>query len=419
MHKKLTLNMKTIIFVVAIITIVSTTLSGCSPAAPPAPAAQPTQAPSVQATDAPAPVAQSAVPTAQFFNEATWMNQVEQMKAMPVNPEAKDYEQMIPPVEMVDTTEFKKDGPWEFCFSNASIANTWRVTGFAAMQEEVKLHPEIGTFSVVDAQERAEKQISDIETLLTRDCDIIIISPVATEALTPAVERAAATGIPVVVFDRGVNTEAMTTFVTPVGGYAYGAAGAQWLVDSMGGRGNMLVLRVLPGVDVLENRWAAARAIIEQYPDINVLGVEFTEHDPAKAKAITLDYIQRYGQIDGIYADFGGVGVAIYEAFQEVGVPLPPMTAEDYNGWLKVWAANKDTIQSLAPTNPTYQWRTAILAAVKILKGEEVPAVWTVPQHVITNENLDQYVHPELSDDLFVDNGSMDSPDFVKQFGGQ
>ena len=377
-------------------------------------------APAATAPEADKPAAEpNAVPTAQFFNEAVWKTQVEQMDLAAVNPDAKDYEQMIPPVDMVDTSEFKKDGPWHFCFSNASVANTWRVTGYAAMEEEVKLHPEIGTFDVVDAQEKAEKQISDIEDLLTKDCDILIVSPTATEALTPAVEKAAATGIPVVVFDRGVNTDAMTTFVTPVGGYAYGAAGAQWLVDQMDGKGDVLVLRVLPGVDVLENRWAAARAIFAEYPDMNILGVEFTEHDPAKAKAITLDYIQRYEKIDGIYADFGGVGVAIYEAFQEAGMDFPPMTAEDYNGWLKVWSANKDTVQSIAPTNPTYQWRTAIVAAVKIMKGEEVPAVWTVPQHIITNDNLAEYVRPDLSDDLFVDNSSMDDPDFLKLFGGE
>lgn len=413
------MSKKAVLTFLSLMAMLSMVLAGCAAPATQAPAPAATEAPAAAATEAPAAEPVSAVPTAQFFNEQVWQTQVEQMKAAPVNPDVEPYKQMIPPVDMVDTTQFKKDGPWHFCFSNASVANTWRVTGFAAMQEEVKLHPEIGQFDVVDAQEKAEKQISDIEDLLTKDCDIIIISPTATEALTPAVEKAAATGIPVVVFDRGVNTKAMTTFVTPVGGYAYGAAGAQWLVDEMGGKGNMLVLRVLPGVDVLENRWGAARPIIEQHPDIKVLGVEFTEHDPAKAKAITLDYIQRYGQIDGIYADFGGVGVAIYEAFQEAGAPFPPMTAEDYNGWLKVWAANKDTVRSIAPTNPTYQWRTAVLAAVMILKGEPVPAVWTVPQHVITNENLDEYVQPDLSDDLFVDNGSMDDPEFVKQFGGK
>lgn len=365
-------------------------------------AVPPTQPAGGAAPTEPPKVEQQAVPTAQFVDRKVWETQLAQWNAKPINPEAELWEQMIPPVDMVDTSKFKKDPPYHFCFSNASVANTWRVTGWAAMQYEVSLHPEIAKFSVTDAQEKPEKQISDIEDLLTKDCDILIISPATTEALTPAVEKAADTGIPVVVFDRGVKTDKMVTFVTPIGGYAYGKAGADWLVKEMGGKGNMLVLRVLPGVDVLEARWAAAREIFLQYPEIKILGVEFTEHDPAKAKSLVLDYLQRYGRIDGIYADFGGVGVAVYEAFQEFGAPMPPMTAEDYNGWLKVWYKNKDTVRSIAPTNPTYQWRTAIIAALKILKGEPVPKVWSLPMPPITEENLAEYVRPDLVDDLFV-----------------
>lgn len=346
-----------------------------------------------------------AVPTAQFVDRSVWDTQLEQWDAEALNPEKPLWEQMMAPADMVDTSQYKQDPPWHLCFSNASIANTWRVTGYAAMKYELSLHPEIATFSETDAQENPEKQISDIEDLLTKDCDILIVSPATTEALTPAVEKASATGIPVVVFDRGVSTQDYVTFVTPIGGYAYGKAGADWLVEQMGGKGNMLVLRVLPGVDVLENRWAAAREVFQEYPDINILGVEFTEHDPAKAKSLVLDYLQRYGRIDGIYADFGGVGVAIWEAFNEFGAEMPPMTAEDYNGWLKVWNSNRDTIKSIAPTNPTYQWRTAIIAAVKILNGESVPKVWSLPMPAITIDNLAQYVRADLDDDLFVMNG--------------
>jgi len=350
-------------------------------------------------------LAPEAVPTAQFVDRSVWETQLKQWDSDPINPEAPLWEQMMEPADMVDTSEFKKDPPYHFCFSNASIANTWRVTGYAAMKYELSLHPEIGTFSETDAQENPEKQISDIEDLLTKDCDILIVSPATTEALTPAVEKASATGIPVVVFDRGVSTEDYVTFVTPIGGYAYGKAGADWLADQMGGKGNMLVLRVLPGVDVLENRWAAAREVFLEYPDINILGVEFTEHDPAKAKSLVLDYLQRYNQIDGVYADFGGVGVAVREAFMEFGAEMPPMTAEDYNGWLKVWDDNRDTVGSIAPTNPTYQWRTAVIASLMILEGQPVPKVWSLPMPAITLDNLSEYVRHDLDDDLFVMNG--------------
>ena len=61
-----------------------------------------------------------------------------------------------------------------------------------------------------------------------------------------------------IVFDRGVNTDCMVTFIHPIGGYAYGADGAEFLVENLEPGDKVLALRILPGVDVLENRWAAA-----------------------------------------------------------------------------------------------------------------------------------------------------------------
>ncbi|MBN9345107.1 MAG: ABC transporter substrate-binding protein, partial [Devosia sp.] len=58
---------------------------------------------------------------------------------------------------MADTAKFKKDGPWTICFSNAGVNNPWRVVGYTDMTEEVKNHPEIGTFTHVDAEGSDDK----------------------------------------------------------------------------------------------------------------------------------------------------------------------------------------------------------------------------------------------------------------------
>src|SRR5690606_10494336 len=101
---------------------------------------------------------------------------------------------------MVDTAQFKKEGPWTVCFSNAGVNNPWRVVGYTDMTEEVKLHPEIGTFTHVDAEGSDDKQIADIDDLLAGgNCDALIVSPNSTAALTPAVEKACAAGLPVIV----------------------------------------------------------------------------------------------------------------------------------------------------------------------------------------------------------------------------
>ena len=90
------------------------------------------------------------------------------------------------------------------------------------MQAEVELQPDIAEFVHVDAEGSDEKQIADIQDLLGQDCSILIVSPNTTAALTPAVEQACEQ-LPVIVFDRGVNTDCPVTFIHPIGGYAFGA----------------------------------------------------------------------------------------------------------------------------------------------------------------------------------------------------
>ncbi len=300
----------------------------------------------------------------------------------------------------VDTTAMKKAPPWHLCFSNASLTNNWRVTAFGVMQAEVKLHPEIGTFTATDAQGSDEKQIADIDDLLTKNCDALIISPNTTAALTPEVDKAAKTGIPVILFDRGVNTTSYTTFIHPIGGYAFGYVGAKYLADTLKGQGNILALRILPGVDVLETRWLAARQVFQQNPGMKVVGVEFDNNDVAQTKSIVTDYISR-GKIDGVWMDAGEASPGVYEAFVDAGQPVPPITSEDVNGWLKLWTQNN--LQSIAPTYPGFQWRTAVIAATQILSGQQVPKEWVLPQPTITNDNVKTFVQPNLPDTYYIE----------------
>jgi ribose transport system substrate-binding protein len=299
----------------------------------------------------------------------------------------------------VDTTTMKKPAPWHLCFSNAGLDNNWRVTAFGVMQAEVKLNKDIGEFTVTDAQGKDEKQIADIDDLLTKKCDALIISPNTTAALTPEVEKAAKTGIPVILFDRGVNTTSYTTFIHPIGGYAFGYVGAKYLADTLGGKGNILALRILPGVDVLETRWLAARQVFAQNPGMKVVGVEFDGNDVAKTKSIVTDYLSR-GQIDGVWMDAGEASAGVYEAFVDAGQPVPPITSEDVNVWLKLWT--KNNLKSIAPTYPGFQWRTAVIAATMILGGQQVPKEWILPQPSITNDTVKDYVQASLPDTYYI-----------------
>jgi ribose transport system substrate-binding protein len=326
----------------------------------------------------------------EWFVQADYDKQLAQRDQEPQGPADQPWLQMIEP-ELVDTAEFKQDGK-TLCFSNASVSNPWRVTGFITMQEQVKVLQEegvIGEFRVSDAADDDNKQISDIQAFVDAgDCNAIIISPSTTATLTPAVEAACESGVPVIVFDRGVNTDCMVTFIHPIGGYAYGADAAEFLVEKLEPGSKVLALRILPGVDVLEHRWAAAQQIFGD-SDLEILGNEFTGGDGAKIKDIVTQYLQR-GDVDGIWMDAGDGAVAAVEAFEDAGKDYPVMAGEDELSFMRKW---KDTgMTAIAPVYSNFQWRTPILAAVKIWKGEQVPSEWVLPQEPITDADRDEFL---------------------------
>lgn len=258
-------------------------------------------------------------PEEEWFDQEEFDRQLAQRDIEPEGPEDEPWLQAIEP-EWVDTSEWESDAPEDatVCFSNASVSNPWRVTGFITMEqqvEELQEAGEIGDFQVSDAADDDNQQISDIQAFVdSGDCDTIIISPSTTATMTPAVETACESGVPVIVFDRGVNTDCAVTFIHPIGGYANGADSAEFLVDNLEPGSRVLALRILPGVDSLEHRWAAAQTIFDD-SELDIIGYEFTEGDGAQIKDLVSQHLQR-GAVDGVWMDAGDGAVAGLEAFE-------------------------------------------------------------------------------------------------------
>ncbi|QUX29921.1 substrate-binding domain-containing protein [Nocardiopsis akebiae] len=361
-------------------------------------------------TDAPEEAGAELTPDGEWFDEAEFEAQLAQREITPEGPEDQPWLQAIEP-EWIDTSEFAHDAPEDatLCFSNASVSNPWRVTGFITMEQQVEALQEegrIGEFRVSDAADDDNQQISDIQAFVdSGDCDVIAISPSTTATLTPAVETACESGVPVVVFDRGVNSDCMVTFIHPIGGYAYGADAAEFLVEELEPGSTVLALRILPGVDVLEHRWAAAQEIFAD-SELEVLGHEFTEGDGAMIKDLVSQHLQR-GEVDGIWMDAGDGAVAALEAFEDAGQPYPVISGEDELSFMRKW--QEEDLTAIAPVYSNFQWRTPVLAAGMILAGEEVPSEWILPQEPIRQDELDEYLER---------NAEMPSLHYAK-FGGE
>lgn len=354
-----------------------------------------------------------------FDDPKEFAHQRELLSMKPEGPAGKPWEQHVGG-GMVDTAKYKKAGPYKVCFSNAGVGNPWRVVGWTTMQAEVDVEKaDIAKFTSADAEGKDDKQISDIKDMVSSgNCDILVVSPNTTAALTPAVEEACKK-LPVITFDRGTTSTCPVTHIVPIGGYAFGITGAEFIAAHVPKGGKVISLRILPGVDVLETRWSAAKHIFEE-KGIKVLGGEhggdFTDGDRAKTKSIVADYLAKNGQIDGVYMDAGATSTAAIEAFEDAGAKYPVINGEDQQDFLQAW--KKDKLTAIAPTYPTYQWRTAIIAAVRVLKGEAVPGpIWDLPDPAITQDTLDKYVSDKLPPLHYAMCGCEGMPGYPERWG--
>jgi len=407
---------KSLYLVLSLLVAMSMLLAACQPAATEAPAveeAAPTEAPAAEEPVAEEPEEaenpglqmESANVAPQFWSEEEYDKQKELMSVAPLNPDDPIYLQYLEDssTTIADYPQYaafaEKATPYNVCFSNAGVNNPWRVVGYINIREQVEQMRTEGlvkNFYHLDAQGDDAKQIADIQDIINTPgkCDILIVASNTSEALTPIVEKACEV-MPVVQFDRYAQTDCPVVSARSIGGYAFGISGAQYIVDNLPEGGNVLAFRILPGVDVLEQRWGAARKIFEENPQLNVIGVEFVAYDSFKASTVVSDYLAKYGTIEAVWMDAGGTAVTILEAFKDAGAPYPKvMVGEDQQDYLAYWKENLEL--AIAPTFPTYQWRTALLSAVMFLQGETVQHNWYLPQPDVNNENLEQYENPEM-----------------------
>lgn len=279
------------------------------------------------------------------------------------------------PVEMVDTTQYIKEGPYVIGFSNASISNSWRVGMLHSIQQAAHDNADqIEQLIITDANDDPAKQVADVQDLIERGVDILIVSAATADALDGIVTRAYEAGIPVVLVDRRITSENFTTFIT-ASDYVYGHLSAQWMVEMLGGEGNIVMLPGMAGVSVAETRIAVAKQVFANYPGIHILDLQYTDWSPAKGKQIMASLIQQYGDtIDGVWSDHGMEGSGAIEALVESGrAPgtFPPITCTDLNGCVKLAVENDQPAFNF--DYPPAMGGLSIEIALDILAGKPVP----------------------------------------------
>lgn len=308
--------------------------------------------------------------------------------------------------EMFDTSMYAKDGPYRIALASQGPTNSWA----ALFDEHVRWRvAELGEDVVsellyADANGSADVQVPQVEDLLAQDPDALILVPMGRAALAGPVERAMAQGVPVVLCASGVDTD---NFVTEIGTNLYrtGKVWAQYIVNKLGGEGNVLQMNGIPGVDTAETQILGAQSVWDANPGITILDAQYGNWSTAEAKRLMEQWIAQYGEdIDAVWSSGAQMSMGIISAFNDAGLPVPPLTGEYMNGFLRMAAEND--VPFYAVQYPPSMSVLCLDTAIKILQGESVPRYISFQDEIVetqdfTEASIDELYNPNWSDDVF------------------
>jgi len=272
---------------------------------------------------------------------------------------------------------------------------------FKARADQLVSEGVIKKYYMIDSNGDISKQIADMRDLIAKGCNAIIITAASPNDLSPVCEEAKAAGIVVISFDNYVTTDNITAKVG-IDEVEFGRRGAQWLVDKLGGKGNIIVLNGIAGTGVDAMRNEGAKSVFANYPDIKILDEVHAGWNYNQAKSAVEGFIAAHPQIDGIWSQGGAMTQAALNAFVAAGRSLVPMSGEANNGLLKAWKENLvNGFDSIAPCSPTSMSADALDTAIKALDGKIVHLNTVISLPVITSDTLDDYVRIDLPDSFW------------------
>ena len=299
----------------------------------------------------------------------------------------------VPPAgtKMVDTTKWKKAPPWTIGYANAATSNSFRQFTVAALYWIADQYPElVKKIVTTNANDSIPKQISDMEDLITQGVDVIIIASASYDALVPAVDKAMAAGIPVIVLERAIGGENYATYID-VDVKTIATTQAEAIVKGLNGTGNIVTFGVKPGIGTSVDQEAAIKAVLEKNPGIKQLAFDYGQVSLSVGKTLMEAWLQSYPQIDGVLG-WGGAEVrGAIEAAKEAGRydQIKVWAAKDEMGYLQLIAKGLPGVGVIGYSDCTID---AFNAAVRILSGEPVPFYWRLPPQVIDSKNINDYV---------------------------
>src|SRR5229473_2428062 len=303
----------------------------------------------------------------------------------------------------VDTTKYKKDGPYTIAALTQGPGNGWGLTYDVTIRAAADGNTNIKTLIFTPNDGDANKEISAMEDAISQKPDAIVLDPLGSAALVAPTTRAMAAGIPVILCANGIESDNFVTRVD-IDLYQAGYQAADGLSKSLGGNGNVVLFSGIAGVDAAETWKKAAEDAIKLNPNMKIVASEYAQWSVATSKEKMAAIMSANPQIDGVWAGGGEMALGAALAFQDAGKTQPKYGfANVLTGYLRL-AKEQNLVFTGVPDPPSMS-KLCLDTAVDVLQGKPVKKFINVAEAMpgsaaYDQTQIDKYYVPDLNDDF-------------------
>ncbi len=238
-----------------------------------------------------------------------------------------------------------------------------------------------------------------METMINRRVDAICLAPSDKSAFKIVVDRAAKAGIPVVIYDSGMESDNYRTFVA-TNNYLGGKMGADRLGERMKGKGKIVMVKTTPGGASTTAREDGFRDEIKaKFPGIEILDERYGMASVAQSLTVTENMLTAHPDLNGIFCSNESASLGASQALRARNKKLTVVGFDSSPSLID--ALQEGWIDTLVIQDPFKMGATAVDFAVKALRGEQTPKKVALPPRLVDLGNLhdpaiDAQLHPDL-----------------------
>ncbi len=246
---------------------------------------------------------------------------------------------------------------------------------------------------VAEKEDSTEQLVSLVENMIASKVDAIVVTPNDSHAFVSVFQDAEKAGIPIIDLDVELDKDSakaagLTYYYVGVNNFDGGYKSAKRLVDELGGKGKVVVLEGIPGVDNGEQRKAGALKAFSEAPEIEVVASQTANWETEQALNVMTNILTANPDVVGVFAANDNMAIGAVTAIENAGLAGKVKVA-GYDALPLALQYIKDgKMLNTIDQGPAEQAAKGLEFALKRIKKEEIPVTYYQDLTVIDKSNV-------------------------------